>query len=196
MPVVPPKLRPGSSVRVIAPSRSLAIIGPEVRAEADMHAAFAYPGVDGILTVIGGFNANRLLTGIDYSLVAAHPKVLCGFSDITVLSSALYARAGLVGYSGPHYSSFGMKHHFGYTEAGFRACVMEDGPITLTPSPQWSDDAWFLDQAERHLEQPTGWWVLQEGETDGIIVGGNRLRAHHPDPHVPARPRATRQATR
>jgi muramoyltetrapeptide carboxypeptidase len=36
-----------------------------------------------------------------------------------------------------------------------------------------ADDAWFLDQAERHLEQPTGWWVLHEGETDGIIVGGN-----------------------
>lgn len=179
MPVVPPKLRPGSSVRVIAPSRSLAILGPGVRAEADrklaalglnvsfaghagecddfssapvaarladLHAAFADPAVEGILTVIGGFNANQLLTGIDYSLVAAHPKVLCGFSDITVLSNALYARAGLVGYSGPHYSSFGMKHHFGYTEAGFRACVMQDGPITLTPSPDWSDDAWFLDQ--------------------------------------------------
>jgi hypothetical protein len=34
VPVVPPKLRRGSSVRVIAPSRSLAIIGPEVRGEA------------------------------------------------------------------------------------------------------------------------------------------------------------------
>lgn len=206
VPVVPPKLRSGSSVRVIAPSRSLAIIGPGVRAEADrklaalgltvsfgehvsecddfssslaaarladLHAAFADPGVDAILTVIGGFNANQLLTGIDYSLVAAHPKVLCGFSDVTVLSNALYARAGLVGYSGPHYSSFGMKHQFGYTEAGFRACVMEDGPITLAPSPDWSDDAWFLDQEDRHLEHGEGWWVLQEGEADGTIVGGN-----------------------
>ena len=35
MPVVPPKLRPGSSVRVIAPSRSLAMIPAEARAEAD-----------------------------------------------------------------------------------------------------------------------------------------------------------------
>ena len=184
MPVVPPKLRPGASVRVIAPSRSLAIIGPGVRAEADqklaalglnvsfgvhvgerddfsssavaarladLHAAFADPDVDGILTVIGGFNANQLLTGIDYSLVAAHPKVLCGFSHINVLSNALYARAG----------------------TGFRACVMEDWPVTLAPSPDWSDDAWFLDQEERHLDQRAGWWVLQEGETDGIIVGGN-----------------------
>jgi muramoyltetrapeptide carboxypeptidase LdcA involved in peptidoglycan recycling len=35
LPVVPPKLRRGSSVRVIAPSRSLAIIGSGVQAEAD-----------------------------------------------------------------------------------------------------------------------------------------------------------------
>jgi muramoyltetrapeptide carboxypeptidase LdcA involved in peptidoglycan recycling len=69
---------------------------------ADLHAAFADPKVDGILTVIGGFNSNQLLAGIDYELVAAHPKVLCGFSDITVLSNALYARTELVGYSGPH----------------------------------------------------------------------------------------------
>jgi muramoyltetrapeptide carboxypeptidase len=206
MPEFPPKLGPGSSVRVIAPSRSLAMIGPDVRAEADrklaalglqvsfgdhveehddfvsssvasrladLHAAFADPGVAGILTVIGGFNSNQLLTGIDYSLIAAHPKVLCGFSDITALSNAIYARTGLVGYSGPHYSSFGMKHHFGYTEAGFVACVMKDEPIELAHSPAWSDDAWYLDQEDRHLETGTDWWILQEGEAAGTIVGGN-----------------------
>ena len=140
---------------------------------ADLHAAFADPGVDGILSVIGGFNSNQLLTGIDYGLVAAHPKVLCGFSDITVLSNALYARAGLVGYSGPHYSSFGMKRHFEFTEAGFRACLMDDAPVELAPARQWSDDAWFMDQEDRHLEPGEGWWILQEGEAAGRIVGGN-----------------------
>src|SRR6202046_5394965 len=206
MPVVPPKLRSGSSVRVVAPSRSLAMIPGAARAEADkklaalglqvsfgehheecddfvassvaarladLHAGFADPGVDGILTVIGGFNSNQLLAGIDYSLVAARPKVLCGFSDITALSNALYARTGLVGYSGPHYSSFGMKQHFGYTQAGFQACVMEDGPITVVPSPAWSDDTWYADQENRHLESASGWWVLQEGDAAGTIVGGN-----------------------
>jgi muramoyltetrapeptide carboxypeptidase len=206
MPIVPAKLRAGASVRVIAPSRSLAIIPAEARAEAgtklaalglqvsfgehvgecddfvsspvaarlaDLHAAFADPQVDGILSVIGGFNSNQLLTGIDYPLLAAHPKVLCGFSDITALSNAIYARTGLVCYSGPHYSSFGMKHHFEYTEAGFAACVMRDGPVELAPAPAWSDDPWYLDQEDRHLESGTGWWVLQEGETAGTIVGGN-----------------------
>jgi muramoyltetrapeptide carboxypeptidase len=206
MAIVPQKLRAGSSVRVIAPSSSLAIIGSDVRAEADrklaalglevsfgehvgdcddfssspvearladLHAAFADPEVAGILAVIGGFSSNQLLTGIDYSLVAAHPKVLCGYSDITALSNALYARTGLVGYSGPHYSSFGMKQHFGYTQAGFAACVMADEPVELAPSPSWSDDEWYADQEDRHLEPGSGWWVLQEGEAAGTVLGGN-----------------------
>ena len=206
MTVFPAKLRAGASVRVIAPSRSLAIVGPDVRAEADrklaalglevsfgehvgvcddfssapvqdrladLHAAFADPGVDGILTVLGGFNSNQLLAGIDYDLVAAHPKALCGFSDITALANALYARAGVVAYSGPHYSSFGMKQHFGYSGAAFRACLMAAEPIRLSPSPAWSDDRWFLDQDDRHLEPGDGWWVLQQGAAEGTILGGN-----------------------
>ena len=220
MPLVPPKLHQGSSVRVIAPSRSLAIIPAEARAEADsklaalglrvsfgehveesddfisspvaarlddLHTAFADPEVDGILTVIGGHNANQLLAGIDYALVAAHPTVLCGFSDITALSNAIYARTGLVGYSGPHYSSFGMKHHFGHTEAGFVACLMRDDPFRLEVSPTWSDDEWYLDQEDRHLEAGTGWWVLQEGEAAGTIVGGNlcTLSLLHGTPYMP-----------
>ncbi len=206
MAVFPPKLAPGSSVRVIAPSRSASIIGAEVRQEAgrrlaeaglkvsfgdhveacddfssssaedrlaDLHAAFADPGVDGILTVIGGFNVNQLLPRIDYELVAANPKPLCGFSDITALSNALLRRAGLVGYSGPHYSSFGMKRYFDYTLAGFRACLMADGPIQLEPSPTWTDDAWYADQEARRLQDSSGWWVLQPGDAQGTIVGGN-----------------------
>jgi muramoyltetrapeptide carboxypeptidase len=206
IPVVPPKLRPGSSVRVIAPSRSLAVIRPGVRAEAgrklaalglelsfgehvadaddfgsstvaarlaDLHDAFADPSVDGILAVVGGFNSNQLLAGIDYSLVAAHPKVLCGYSDITALTSALYARTGLVGYSGPAYSSFGMMHHFDYTLAGFEACVMADEPIEVLPSATWTDDEWYLRQENRKPEPGEGWWVLQPGAAAGTIVGGN-----------------------
>jgi muramoyltetrapeptide carboxypeptidase LdcA involved in peptidoglycan recycling len=204
--IVPPKLRPGSSVRVIAPSRSLAMISAECRDEADrklsalglrvsfgenagacddftsspvaarladLHAAFADPEVDGIFAVVGGFNSNQLLTGIDYDLIAAHPKVLCGYSDITALSNAIYARAGLVGYSGPHYSSFGMTHHFGFTQEGFVSCLMRDEPFDLAPAPTWSDDLWYLDQEDRHQEPGTGWWVLQEGTASGLIVGGN-----------------------
>ena len=84
---------------------------------ADLHAAFADPDVAAILTVIGGFNSNELLPYLDWDLIAAHPKVFCGYSDITALQNAILARTGLVTYSGPHWSAFGMRDHFGQSIA-------------------------------------------------------------------------------
>jgi muramoyltetrapeptide carboxypeptidase LdcA involved in peptidoglycan recycling len=48
-----------------------------------------------------------------------------------------------------------------------------DEPFDLKPAPAWSDDPWFLDQEDRHLESGTDWWVLQEGAAAGPIAGGN-----------------------
>jgi muramoyltetrapeptide carboxypeptidase LdcA involved in peptidoglycan recycling len=141
---------------------------------ADLHEAFADPHVDGILTVIGGFNSNQLLRRIDYELIAANPKVFCGFSDITALQNAIYARSGLVTYSGPHYSSFGMGQHFDYSEAAFRACVFDSEPLNVLPAPKWSDDEWWLDQDHRQVETSTGWWVINPGRAEGTVVGGNQ----------------------
>lgn len=80
----------------------------EARAE-DLHAAFADPGVKAILTTLGGYNSNGLLDRLDYGLIRENPKILCGFSDITALASAIQVRTGLVTYSGPHFSTFAMK---------------------------------------------------------------------------------------
>lgn len=44
----------------------------------DLRAAIADSTVDGILTVIGGHNSNRLLPDVEWALIAANPKVLCG----------------------------------------------------------------------------------------------------------------------
>jgi muramoyltetrapeptide carboxypeptidase LdcA involved in peptidoglycan recycling len=141
---------------------------------ADLHEAFADPHVDGVLTVIGGFNSNQLLPRADYDLIAANPKVFCGFSDITALANAIYARTGLVTYSGPHFASFGMARHFDYTEAGFRACLFDTEPLQAQPAPGWSDDEWWLDQEHRQVEASTGWWVINPGRAEGTVVGGNQ----------------------
>jgi muramoyltetrapeptide carboxypeptidase LdcA involved in peptidoglycan recycling len=140
---------------------------------ADLHEAFADPAVAGILTVIGGYNSNELLPHLDWELIAANPKVLCGFSDITALQAAILARAGLVTYSGPHWSTFGMRDHFGQTLAWFRAALFGTEPVELTPSPVWTDDRWYLDQEWRKLLPGEGWWPLRPGTAAGPIVGGN-----------------------
>lgn len=140
---------------------------------ADLHAAFADPAVDGVLTVIGGFSSNELLPLIDYDLIAENPKVLCGYSDITALQNALLARSGLVTYSGPHWSTFGMRNLFDDTLTWFAAAVMDSTPIELRASEWFTDDLWFLDQDDRTRYPTGGWWELRPGTAEGRIVGGN-----------------------
>ena len=64
----------------------------------DLHEAFADQNVKAIMACIGGFNANQILPFIDYDLLRANPKILCGYSDITVLLNAVYARTDMVTY--------------------------------------------------------------------------------------------------
>ncbi|WP_405176758.1 S66 peptidase family protein [Paenibacillus sp. FSL H8-0261] len=139
----------------------------------DLHEAFLDPNVKGILTTIGGFNSNQLLRYIDYSIIAEHPKRLCGYSDITTLSNAIYAKTGLVTYSGPHFSSFAMLHDNEYTTEYFRKLMMDNKEIVVRPSKHWSDDEWYLDQENRVFIRNEGPFIINDGEAKGTIIGGN-----------------------
>lgn len=139
----------------------------------DLHEAFLDPKVKGILTTIGGFNANQLLRYLDYSLIEAHPKRLCGYSDITILSNAIYAKTGLITYSGPHFSTFTMKQGNAYTIEYFQRMMMGYDEVTVEPAEHWSDDTWFLDQDNRCFIPNDGPYVINEGQAEGTIVGGN-----------------------
>lgn len=95
----------------------------------DIHDAFAEHQVKGILSAIGGYNSNQLLRYLDYDLIGANPKVFCGFSDITALGTAIYAKTGMVTYSGPHFSTFGMEKGLEYTLEYFKKCLMDTEPF-------------------------------------------------------------------
>ena len=139
----------------------------------ELHAAFADTDIAGLLTIIGGYNSNQLLGRLDYELFRENPKVLCGFSDITALATAIYARTGLVTYSGPHFSTFSMERGLGYTLDHFERCLMREGPYAVEPAAHWSDDPWYLDQENRDLVPNPGYEVLNEGEAEGTLLGGN-----------------------
>ena len=140
---------------------------------ADLHEAFSEKNVKGIITVIGGFNSNQLLKYIDWKLIKNNPKIFCGFSDITVLNNAIFTKTGLINYSGPHYSSFGQKLHFDYTLDYFQKCLMADSPFEVSSSDSWNDDEWYLDQNKRELISNKGYLVINEGESEGTILGAN-----------------------
>ena len=67
----------------------------------DIHEMFSDRLVRAVFCLRGGAGATRLLDRIDYSLIAANPKILIGYSDITALSLSVFARTGLVNFSGP-----------------------------------------------------------------------------------------------
>lgn len=183
------KLNIGDEIRVIAPSRSLSVIKQNVFDKAlkylvdngfvvsfsknsreidetnsssiqsrieDLHEAFLDKNVKAILTCIGGFNVNQILGYIDYSIIKNNPKILCGFSDITALLNAIYAKTGLVTYHGPHFASFGFENNIEYTNCFFEECLMKSDEYFIKPS-----------------FESEGYHVIQQGECEGEIVGGN-----------------------
>jgi muramoyltetrapeptide carboxypeptidase len=165
----------GLSVSFSKHAEEIDLMGSSALAERvdDLHAAFADPHVDAVITVLGGYNSHQLLPYLDYELIRSNPKIFCGYSDITALSNALYAKTGLVTYSGPHYSTFGMQKGIEYTTEYFKKCFFSAEPYEVLPAPTWSDDAWYRDQENRDFIPHEGYVVLQEGEAEGTLIGGN-----------------------
>ena len=56
--------------------------------------------VDAIFCARGGFGSMRILKMLDYELIAEKRKLIVGYSDITALHWAIFARTGLPGISG------------------------------------------------------------------------------------------------
>ncbi|MFI3241082.1 MAG: LD-carboxypeptidase [Alphaproteobacteria bacterium] len=139
----------------------------------DLHEAFLDPTVDAIFTSIGGFTTTEILDYLDYDIIKNNPKIVCGFSDITALCNAIYAKTGLVTYSGPHFSSFGMKNGFDYTLEYFQKALISGGEFEVLPCDEFSNDAWFMDQENRNFIKDSGHWVINQGFAQGRLVGGN-----------------------
>lgn len=140
----------------------------------DLHEAFHDNKVKAIFTAIGGFTSNRLLSRLDFELIDSHPKVLCGFSDITVLLNAIWTKCNFVTYLGPHFSSWGMKVGFEYTQDAFKAALMERTGFFILPSETWSGDQWYLDQENRiFYPNKDGNTILRSGLATGNLIGGN-----------------------
>jgi muramoyltetrapeptide carboxypeptidase len=77
------------------------LAGTDAERLEDLHAMFANPGVKAIMCIRGGYGTPRMLSGIDYRLIARNPKIFVGYSDITVLQLAFWKRCRLVSFQGP-----------------------------------------------------------------------------------------------
>ncbi len=131
----------------------------EDRAE-EINNMFKDPSVNAIICLRGGSGAARILEKIDYKAIANNPKIFIGYSDITALLLAIYARSGLVTFHGPVAISSWSSFTYDY----FKRLLFE-GQEVFFKNPEKSPDD--LVQVNDRIR------TLTPGKTSGILVGGN-----------------------
>lgn len=138
---------------------------PEQRIE-DLHDAYLDKNVKAILAYRGGWSSNDLLPLIDWDIIKSNPKPLIGFSDITALHNAIYAKTGHVGLLGPIFRTLGDNIGWEYTLNHLNALLKCEYPQELKASKEWGVDL------EEYGPAPP-WKVLSQGEAEGVLLGGN-----------------------
>lgn len=130
-PVKPPALKPGDTIGVMATSNHVSAddldkakafleargykvyIHPQslkrlnqsagtAQEKADaLHDLLKNPEIKAIFGARGGNRAMTMLDKIDFNLLAAHPKIILGYSDVTSLLVAAHHKTGLITFHGP-----------------------------------------------------------------------------------------------
>jgi muramoyltetrapeptide carboxypeptidase len=67
----------------------------------EINDSFADPQVDAIMCARGGCGGLRILDKLDYKTIKENPKALIGYSDITSLQLAIWAKSKIASISGP-----------------------------------------------------------------------------------------------
>ena len=73
---------------------------PEQRLS-DLHAAFADPESQILMSLRGGYGSNYILDGLDLELIRKHPKPFFAYSDLTGVQLRLLDALGLPAFHGP-----------------------------------------------------------------------------------------------
>lgn len=136
------------------------------------------PEVSCIMATIGGMNSNSLLPYLDYEAFARNPKIIVGYSDVTAILLALYAKTGITTYYGPAFvASFGEMSPF--VEQTYRYWFDVVGttasfPYQLQMPPAWSEEwlEWESQSRSKHA-QKNAWETIVPGCVQGRVIGGN-----------------------
>jgi len=155
--------------------------GTPTQRVADIHAMFTSPKIKAIIATIGGYNANDLLDKLDYKLIAKNPKLFIGYSDITVLHSALSKLANIKCLLGPMVlPQFGEYPKIqSFTKESFINVVSNIGTnkkYILPCSENWTEERLTWDTEDNRARVFTanpGWQTISPGTVCGKLVAGN-----------------------
>lgn len=130
--------------------RPLFFAGSREERTADLHAAFAHPETQMLMSLRGGYGSNYLLDRLDLELIRANPKPLFAYSDLTGIQLYLLDRLGLPAFHGPMLA------------ADF---FSEDGVHLSSFKAALAGSRYTVGAAE-------GMSTLRAGTAEGILYGG------------------------
>ena len=134
--ITPPSLRPGDTIGIFAPSsrashenisrlqnllekRGYKVFvhpqtfltrhqsaGSGMEKAAAFHDLIRSQDIKAIFCSNGGNRVGTMLEHLNFDTIARNPKIILGFSDVTALLHAVYAKTGIVTYHGPMARSF------------------------------------------------------------------------------------------
>ena len=185
----PPKLNPGDTVGIVAPSAPIPTekiaegaaairrLGYEPKLSDNLDKSykglmagtgkergdwvnrmFADPEVKAVFCAGGGDGTSRVMEYLDYDLIASHPKIFTGYSDITNLLLGITQRCGFVTFHAPVMYSNMTDHFDDETIASFLGAINADSDF--------------------EFKNPKGFdiGVIKAGKTGtarGPLIGGN-----------------------
>ncbi len=132
------------------------LAGTDEERAADLHTMFADKKVKAIFCVRGGYGTPRLLSLLNYKLIARNPKIFVGYSDITALQLAFWKKCGLITFHGPMAGVEMANQIDPFTEEMFWRSVTSTkklGTISLPDEPKVE--------------------LLNKGKASGRLLGGN-----------------------
>ena len=118
----------------------------------DINEMFLDKEVKMIWCAKGGENSNSVLGYLDYENIKNNPKIICGYSDITSLTNAIYQKTGLVTFSSTNFKTIATDEtDYSLNEAlkRFKDCNLELG---------------------REDDKET---KINDGVAEGVLIGGN-----------------------
>jgi muramoyltetrapeptide carboxypeptidase len=129
------------------------LAGRDIDRLADLNDALNEPAIRAIITTRGGKGAYRIADGLDFSAMRADPKLLIGFSEITILHLALWHHARVPGIHGACWDA----DRFGEASAqSFRRAILTTEPVTIHAGADEATSA-----------------LTTRGQARGTLLGGN-----------------------
>jgi muramoyltetrapeptide carboxypeptidase len=131
---------------------------------ADLNSFFADPSIDAIFCIRGGYGAMRMVEFLDWNTIRENPKIFVGYSDISVLHTAIARNAGFVTFHGPMPVSDMIPGFDRFSEKSLFSTL--DGSLPDTGNPDGF---------------PLGCLPLGDARTgiaEGILCGGNLTLIH------------------